>query len=215
MPLQPPGQTPTTTGPLPQLTAWRAVARCVATSAAMLVRRRVRWPRESVGLMIDFADGTTGRVYRETAVDGGIGDPCVLVVGFRLRGVHGRGHAWFRLESWLNTPFFVGFPGFVSKLWLAHDENERYRGVYEWDGPTRAEQYARSLWRVLALVSEPESIDFRILPGKRRDTLLGEQPPAPAGGTGAWWQIVSTRRGRPPERLRAPAGTTRSEGTDQ
>jgi hypothetical protein len=29
----------------------------------------------------------------------------------------------FRAESILNTPLFAGFPGFVSKLWLAHDEN--------------------------------------------------------------------------------------------
>jgi hypothetical protein len=32
-------------------------------------------------------------------------DPCVLVVGFRLRAVRGWGHAAFRAESLLNTPF--------------------------------------------------------------------------------------------------------------
>ena len=35
--------------------------------------------------------------------------------------------------SLLNTPFFVGFPGFVSKLWLANDEHGVYRGLYRWD----------------------------------------------------------------------------------
>ena len=60
--------------------------------------------------------------------------PVVLVVAFRLRWVRGRGHALFRVESVLNTPLFVGFPGFVSKLWLANDENGVYRGFYEWDG---------------------------------------------------------------------------------
>jgi hypothetical protein len=142
-----------------------------------------------VGSRVRFADGSTGRVYRETVLDRPVVDPCALVVTFRLRAVRGPGHAWFRWESWLNTPLFVGFPGFVSKLWLAHDDRDRYRGVYEWDGPQRAEHYARSLWRVLELVSVPGSIDFRVLPGVRRDELLAEPERVAAGPapTGAWW----------------------------
>jgi hypothetical protein len=63
--------------------------------------------------------------------------------------------ALFGRESLLNTPLFVGFPGFVSKLWLAHDDDGVYRGVYEWDGPARAEYYARCLWRILELGACP------------------------------------------------------------
>src|SRR5216110_1305570 len=81
-----------------------------------------------------------------------------LRVTFRLRAVRGWGHAVFRAESLLNTPLFAGFPGFVSKLWLADDDLGRYRGLYEWDDPLLAENYARALWRVLALVSVPGSI---------------------------------------------------------
>jgi hypothetical protein len=62
-------------------------------------------------------------VYRETIIDRAAPqDPCVHVVAFRLRLVRGWAHQAFRWESLLNTPLFVGFPGFVSKLWLAHDE---------------------------------------------------------------------------------------------
>ena len=143
---------------------------------------------------ICFGDGTTGRVYRETAVDQAPATPCVLVVSFRLRGVRGRGHAWFRRESLLNTPLFVGFPGFVSKLWLAHDEHGRYRGIYQWDGVERAEHYVRSLWRVLELVSQPGSIDYRVLPGLRRDdeprTRAWSTASAPAEAC-AWWRPVA------------------------
>ena len=57
---------------------------------------------------------------------------------FPAAGVRGAGHALFRWESLLNTPLFVGFPGFVSKLWLADDEHGFYRGLYEWNGPARA-----------------------------------------------------------------------------
>ncbi len=116
-------------------------------------------------------------------------DPCVLVVEFRLRAVRGRGHAWFRQESLLNTPLFAGFPGLVSKLWLADDERGRYRGLYEWDGPELAENYARALWRVLALVSVRGSIHYVVLPGLRRDELL-EQPQVGESYAAAWWRLA-------------------------
>src|SRR5436190_12570183 len=116
------------TGPLPRRVAFAAVARCVATTARLLARRRIRMPTDHVGQTLRFADHTSARVYRETTVAGPAGadhqgarEPCVLVVTFRLRWVRGRlGHGAFRVESLLNTPLFVGFPGFVSKLWLAH-----------------------------------------------------------------------------------------------
>lgn len=180
--------------PLPRRAAWVAVGRCVGASVGMLVRRQVRFPRAEVGTRIVFADRTTSRVYRDTRVARRTADPCFLAVSFRLRSVRGRGHAWFRAESWLNTPLFVGFPGFASKLWLAHDELGRYRGLYEWDGASRAERYARSLWHVLALVSEPASIDYRIVPGLRRADVLADPgvlgPWFPDEG-GAWWRVVA------------------------
>ena len=92
--------------PLPVLSAFLAVARCAARSALLLARRRIHLPRAHVGEELHFADGTVSRVYRETVVDGPPpAEPCVLVVGFRLRGVRGeRAHALLRLESLLNTP---------------------------------------------------------------------------------------------------------------
>ena len=54
----------------------------------------------------------------------------------------------------LNTPLFVGFRGFVSKLWLTHDQAGFYRGMYEWDGPELAHAYVRALWWILALVCD-------------------------------------------------------------
>jgi hypothetical protein len=164
--------------PLPVRTAWAAVARCAAVSVWLLARRRLHLPREHVGLRLRFADRTSAPVYRETVVDRPPArEPCVLLVEFRLRAVRGRGHAWFRAESILNTPLFVGFPGLVSKLWLAHDQHGTYRGLYEWDGAVAARAYARSLWRVLALVSVPGSIRYRVLPGVRRDELLAGPTP--------------------------------------
>jgi hypothetical protein len=97
--------------PLSFGTALRAVVRCVLTTAVLLAPGRIRLPRRHVGERLRFANGTSAWVYRETVVDRSDPvDPCVLVVEFRLRAVRGRGHAFFRWESILNTPLFVGFP---------------------------------------------------------------------------------------------------------
>jgi hypothetical protein len=172
--------------------AFPAVLRCVWTTFVLLTRHRIRQPREHVGRLLHFADGSSAPVYRETVLRRHPTEvPAVLVVKFRLRWVRGRGHALFRAESLLNTPLFVGFPGFVSKLWLAHDENNVYRGLYEWDDPILAHAYARALWRVLALVSAPGSIHYVVLPGLHRDELLAIPDLIDTDGqSGEWWRLV-------------------------
>lgn len=179
---------------VPPRAALRAVGRCVVSSLLLIGRRQVSQPRGQVGRLVHFADGTSARVYRETAVARTPTEPCVLLVSFRLRGVAtARAHALFRAESLLNTPLFVGFPGFVSKLWFGADDHGAYRGLYDWDGATEAEHYARCLWRVLELVSVRGSIDYRVIPGRRRDEVL-EDPAlleryAP-DEAGAWWRLL-------------------------
>ncbi|QGN35412.1 hypothetical protein GJV80_06460 [Microlunatus sp. Gsoil 973] len=159
----------------------------------MVIRHKIAMPRDRVGDVLRFADGSHGRIYRDTVITGAqSADPAVLLVCFRLRWIRGAGHTAFRVESLLNTPLFAGFSGFRSKLWLANDENGRYRGVYQWDGTELAESYARRLWWVLALVSPPRSIRYIVLRGLRRDdvvddpTLLAGIP----GGESAWWRIT-------------------------
>jgi hypothetical protein len=175
--------------------AVQALARCGLRTAALLARRRLHQPGEHVGRRCRFADGTTAVVYRETVADRAPPEsPAVLVVSFRLQRVRSpRAHALFRLESVLNTALFAGFPGFVSKLWFAHDENGVYRGLYDWDDPGLAEAYVRALWWVLALVSVPASIHYAVLPGLRRDQLLGDPHLADATAPGeihGWWRLV-------------------------
>jgi hypothetical protein len=172
--------------------AMAALGLCIVTTGRLLARRAVHLPKRNVGRGLGFADGSTAVVYRETTVDRDVTkDPCVLVVSFRLRWVRrwGFGHRLFRWESMLNTPLFVGFPGFVSKLWLAHDGNGVYRGLYEWDGPASAEAYVRALWWALIVVSEKDSIRHQVVPGIRRDAVLAGvgdvEPPARE-----WWNLV-------------------------
>lgn len=180
--------------PLTRGVAWRAIGASMAATARLLAKRRIHLPSDRVGQHLRFADGTSARVYRETVVDQPAPEePCVLVVEFRLRGIRGKAHAAFRLESQLNTPLFVGFPGFISKLWLAHDQQDVYRGLYQWASPALAERYARCLWHALALVCARDSIHYAVLPGLDRDELLC---PPDGGHLGAeeeaaWWRVVA------------------------
>lgn len=182
-------------GPLPRLMAYRNVLDCVCRTVALLLRRRTHLRRDLVGRRMHFADGTSAEVFRETTADAvGDGDPCLLFVTFRLRLLRGRWHKLFLWECILNTPLFVGFPGFTSKLWLNVDERDRYRGFYEWSDPQSAGRYARSLWRVLDLVCTRDSIDYAIVPGLRRAEVLDDPSllaPFDPSGT-AWWRIVPT-----------------------
>jgi hypothetical protein len=166
----------------------------------LLSTRAITQPKDHIGDVLHFADGSTGRVYRETVVpDAPSGAPALLVVGFRLRWVRGWGHRLFRAESVLNTPLFVGFPGFVSKLWLAHDGNGLYRGVYEWNDRRLADRYVRALWWVLVLVSVRRSIHYVVVPGVRRDAVLADPtlllrvaPDQPHG----WWRVAKVHTPR-------------------
>ena len=176
--------------PLPRPVAVRAVARCIGRRGPLVLSGRCHLAHGHAGWRLVFGDGTSAPVYRETVVDGPPGDACVLVVSFRLRFVRGWGHRVFRWESIFNTPLFVGFPGFVSKRWLAHDQHGNYRGVYQWDGPARAEHYARCLWRVLAAVSVPGSIRYRVVPGAGVDQLL-----AGRWMVSEWWCPVTSVAG--------------------
>ncbi|MGW0183027.1 hypothetical protein [Nocardia sp. NPDC003345] len=182
--------------PLPIARTVLALTRCVLATIGLLLRRHVRLPADNLGLRLGFADGTSARVFRETIVEGSPArQPCVLVVKFELRGVRARGHALFRRESLFNTILFAGFPGLLTKLWVADDEHGVYRGLYEWDGAADAEAYARALWRVLSLVSVPGSIGYRVLPGLSRADLFAAAEHDPVGRTVTdWWRVTSTHR---------------------
>jgi hypothetical protein len=173
----------------------RDVARCAAVTIGLLAKNRVTLPRDRIGTRLRFADGTTSVVFRETDLRGPfIPDPVVLCMRFRLRlmGTRPLPHAVFRAICVLNTVLFAGFPGFLSKLWITDLDTGFYRGLYEWRDAESAEHYARTLGRVLALVSEPGSVSHHIVPGLRRDAYLANPnlAPAVAAEPDGWWRLA-------------------------
>ena len=183
---------------LPLAHASRALLGCAWRTAVLVAARRIHQPPGFLGRQVRFADGTSAAVYRETVIDRPPpNEPALLVVCFRLRGVRREWmHGPFRLESELNTVFFAGFPGLVSKLWLRHDQFDRYRGVYQWDGAEQAVAYVRTLWWVLALVSDPESIHYAVVAGVHRDDVLAEPSVLDAAdaAAGGWWRPADSPR---------------------
>ncbi|MGH3462345.1 MAG: hypothetical protein ACRDP9_12795 [Kribbellaceae bacterium] len=171
-------------------------ARSAVMTAVLLARHQLRLPRNNVGRQLQFADGTTPRVYRETVrAEMSTVNPSLLVVRFRLRVIGDRGwlHAAFRVESILNTPLFAGFPGFRTKLWAYDRRTSSYRGVYEWDGADLATAYADTLCRLLRVLSVPGSVDFHVEPGVPRDEFLrnpGAVRPSTADAD-RWWRLGS------------------------
>ena len=172
----------------------RAFLGSASATAVLVRRRRLALPRGRVGVSLAFTDGTRSVVYRETArLNGATADPALLVVQFRLRLI-GRSrlmHRAFRAESLANTPLFAGFPGFRYKLWLNDPATGLYRGVYEWDGAGPAREYAETLCRLLAAVSEHGTVRYHVEPGTSLDAFLRD--PHVAGEPRAedsWWRLV-------------------------
>lgn len=167
---------------VPLRAAVRATVLSMLGFLQLLAGRRLHQPSRNVGRVLLFGDGAHTRVYCETVVDRTPPRrPVVLVVAFRLRFVRGSwAHRLFRWESHLNYPLFVGYPGIVSKLWCAHDENDVYRGVYQWDGAEQADRYARSLSWILRAVSHRGSVQHRVYPDLIRDEWLAADLPADA-----------------------------------
>ena len=142
-------------------------------------------------------------MFRETAIrDGEPRDPVVLIVQFRLWAL-GRNrllHALFRRECILHTPLFAGFPGFHSKLWISDTATGVYRGLYEWDGPERATDYADTLVRLLTPLSTHGSVRYHVIPGIRRQDLFGGSGLAVAGQereADAWWRLAEPLEAAP------------------
>jgi hypothetical protein len=176
-----------------------AFAASVVAVGRLVATRRLRHPRRHAGLRLRFADGTTGRTYRETVrLCGAATRPSLLVVQFRLRllGTNRLLHALFRIESVANTVLFAGFPGFRSKLWLAGDGTPTYRGVYDWDDPDQAAAYAEALCALLRPLCTPGSVRYHVVPGVQRDEAIrhpGRLGPEPVPPAERWWRLQAVQ----------------------
>ncbi|MGH2656538.1 MAG: hypothetical protein ACRDIZ_07565 [Actinomycetota bacterium] len=152
------------------------MARSVVVTFGLLVRGRVRSPRQRVGALLTLPDGARSVVFRETRIEGPRRERlAVLIVEFRLRLLgpsHRFLHWLFRVGSVINTPLFAGFPGFRAKLWMVDVGTGGYRGLYQWDGDRLAGAYASALAKILRPLSVRGSVRYRVTPDKRLDSYV-------------------------------------------
>ena len=145
-----------------------------------LATRRTRCFRNLLGQPLRMADGRRYVPFRHTrkatAEWSNRSEPAVLQPRFHLRCMGPRRrvlHALFRVVCIITTPFFVGLPGFRSKLWMVDKATGDFAGLYEWDDGPTAQAYAEGLCKVLNALSEPGSVGYELTTGVTVDDYLG------------------------------------------
>ena len=113
--------------------------------------------------------------------------PAVIQPRFHLEPLPPRWHrlhALFRVVCILTTPFFVGLPGFRSKLWMVDPATGDFAGLYEWDDAATARAYAEGMAWVLRLISAPGSGSYELVEGTTvAEYLIRSDQPGPDGPT--------------------------------
>ena len=118
----------------------KLATRSVAQFCRLVVSRSLHLRRDRLGERYTIDQGGTYAIFRETVCDDTAASPgVVLVVGFRLRVIHGNPalHWLFQRLCILTTPFWSGFRGFHVKLWMVDPTSKNYLGIYSWIGGKR------------------------------------------------------------------------------
>ena len=77
--------------------------------------------------------------------------------------------------SRIPIPFFIGLPGFRSKLWTFSEETGYFQGIYEWDTIKHAKKYSTSFaMKFMTQRSKPGSVSSSILLNKPENYLKFE-----------------------------------------
>jgi hypothetical protein len=125
---------------------------------------RVHFLSERVNEEI-WLEGEKWIIFRQVKIDPTPEQPLKAGAIFRPRfHVAGMPPRLNILFSWLPIPFFIGLPGFRSKLWLVNPENGDFSGYYEWDSVADAENYGRSFaMQFMSKRSVAGSVSFKVI----------------------------------------------------
>ena len=134
---------------------------------ARIVSSRFRLLQDRVGEVVTAPDGTAFTVFRQArftpAGPGGESPPRArFTVRFHVKNMTPERNRRFSL---LTIPFFVGMPGFRSKLWLVDESSGDFMGIYEWRTEGDARNYSESFaMHFMTKRSEEGSVSFDIEP---------------------------------------------------
>ncbi len=132
---------------------------------------------ERLGREYRLFDGHAYRVFRDTVrrLPDERHGVSVIEVCFRLRWIDSSrvAHWLFERACILTTPFWSGFDGFATKLWMVDRETGAYAGIYQWGDAATARAYLAVLLPVLRAVSTPGSVAFEVHADTRLEEFLG------------------------------------------
>ncbi len=142
----------------------RLVLESLRRYGALVRSDRLHLYGERVGSSFRLFDGRLYRVFRETRAPLAGSARTSFEVTFRLRliGSARAPHWLFERLCILTTPFWSGFSGFGTKLWMVDPQTRGYAGIYEWAGVEAAKAYLGVLLPILRFVSVPGSVDYRL-----------------------------------------------------
>jgi len=157
--------------------------RSFLNTLSYLLHRRLHFPKERQGEGLTMADGQTFTIFRQVRVDPAPGQPqnpqATLTVRFQVANMTARQNELFSL---LPMPFFIGLPGFRSKLWTVNIQTGVSQGVYRWDTAEDAENYANSFaMRFMTRRSVPGSVSWQIIPNQVAEEESDSRPQSADG----------------------------------
>jgi len=131
-----------------------------------VLRGRLHFPRNRIGEVITMEDGQEFVIFRQAIVDSIRHQPEKPAATFEVRfHVAHMSPKQNKLFSLLPIPFFVGLPGFRSKLWMLNEASGNCQGIYEWDTIEDAKNYASSFaMKFMTVRSAPGSVSYEIIP---------------------------------------------------
>jgi len=131
-----------------------------------VLRGRLHFPRECIGEVLTMEDGKAYTIFRQAIVAPSPDQPKELGVIFKVRfHVARMSPKQNKLFSLLPIPFFIGLPGFRSKLWMISEASGDCQGIYEWNTVQDAENYASSFaMKFMTMRSVPGSVSCEVIP---------------------------------------------------
>ena len=132
----------------------------LAAFPGLVTGGQLRLGSERLERSYGLCDGRSYFVFRETLRPLPDEQRTVIEVGFRLKLIRSARmpHRLFQRVCILTTPFWSGFEGFGTKLWMVDPHTHSYAGIYEWSSVDAAHGYLDVLLPVLRAVSVQGSV---------------------------------------------------------
>jgi len=144
------------------------IFRSLATLFINLIRGKVHFPKEYVGIIFTLEDGQEFTALRHLKIDTKKkmeNSAAVFKVRFKFSGFPLRIN---KRLSLFPTPFLIAKPGFSEKIWT-FNEDGYFQGIYQWETKEFAESYPQSfIFKMMTKRSSAGTLSFEVIP----DTLL-------------------------------------------